>query len=202
MTGPDPGASGRARAFVALAVDPPLAERVLARVERALGAGEAQRHFRLPRAGGVHLTLFFLGSVERERLARVEGELRSALDGQGPPRLALTGTGAFPARGRERVLWIGVQEAPPGARLAACRSAVLAALRGSGFDTREEEREPFRPHVTVARRREARVRVPDEFYGLALDEPWTPREVMLLESHLGSGPARHEALARIELVEN
>jgi 2'-5' RNA ligase len=192
-----PGA-GRARAFVALALGKELGVRLGTAVERALGAGE--RDFRLPRAEGLHLTLFFLGAIERARLATIEGLLRSALAGRAAPALALRGTGAFPGRGRERVLWAGVCELPPPGRLDACRQGVLSAVRRAGFDTSEEERQPFRPHVTVARPRERGQHVPAAFYELALDEPWTPRTVTLFESEPGGGPPRYRALAAIELA--
>ncbi len=195
---------------MALVLDETHGERLRREVERSLGAGEAERHFRLPRAEGLHLTLYFLGAVERGRLSRVEAGLRLFLEGVPRPRLRLARSGAFPAKGRERVLWLGVEEREPLGRLAACRGAVLAALKQAGFDTSADEREPFHPHVTVARPRARRVRVPGEFYELALEEDWDPFEVALLESSVGpggpggqggqgQGPARYRDLARFSL---
>lgn len=192
--------TGRARCFVALALGSEIGEEVCARVVAVLGAGEAERNFRLPRPDGLHQTLFFLGSVERERLYRVEMELGSALAGKRAPRLLLARTGAFPSRTRARVLWIGLEERSVPGSLAAVRAAVLGALARSGFDTHAEERDPFRPHVTVARPRERRTHVPPGFFELELALAWDPTEVTLFESVLGDGPARYEPLARIPLA--
>ena len=199
-----PGAT--ARTFVALTLDPQLAERVLAAVEQALDSGDARRHFRLPPADGLHLTLFFLGQLERGLLTRVQAELGTRLTGLAAPRLTLEATGAFPSRTRERVLWVGVGERASPGLLGTCRSAVLSALSAAGIDTRPEEQRPFRPHLTVARLREAqtrenRVRVPSTFYQLAFDDSWTPYQVTLFESELGRGPARHLPRARFALRE-
>ena len=64
----------------------------------------------------------------------------------------------------------------------------------------EERERPFRAHLTVARAKVDRPRVPDGFRQLAFGDEWRPREVVLYESHLGGGPVRHEALARVTLA--
>jgi len=188
---------GPARAFVALALDAELARHVSAEVERALGRSN---DLRTTRAEALHLTLFFLGDTERQHLVEIAAELERTLHGLAAPELRLTGTGSFPERGAPRVLWIGLEERARAGRLAALREDVLAALERCAIDVREERERPFRAHLTVARAKVDRPLVPEAFRRLEFDEHWTPREVMLYESHLGGGPARHEALARVALA--
>lgn len=180
MTPPEePPPAEPARVFVALMTGPELGGRIAADVLSALGGEEAaHRAFRLPRPEGLHLTLAFLGDLERVRLAPLAGALAAELAGAPAPRLWLEGAGAFPKRGHERVLWIGV--GGEGTReLASLAERVGRAARLSGAEPERHER--FHPHVTVARPRN-RTRVPEAFYELALDEAWHPGSVALVES--------------------
>jgi len=188
---------GPARAFVALALEPQLARRVCAEVERALGRSS---DLRATRAEAMHLTLYFLGDTAREALAEIAAELERTLRGLAAPELLLAATGSFPDRGAPRVLWVGLEERAHPGRLAAVREGVLSALERCAIDVAEERGRPFRAHLTVARAKVERPLVPEAFRRLEFDDHWAPREVVLYESHLGDGPARHEALARVALA--
>jgi len=199
-----------------LALAPALAEDVGARVREALEAAGALERFALLRPDELHLTLVFLGSVERAGLVALEQQLAPALSRFEAPALGLAATGAFPAPGRERVLWVGVEERARARRLAACRSSALGALAAVGLADADAG-QPFHPHVTVARARRrprvsrgsgsaARPRPPEEFYGLAFAQAWNPSEVVLFESvppgardaaaPPEGGTGRYRALAR------
>jgi 2'-5' RNA ligase len=180
----------RARTFVALPLGTELGAELATRCAAVLDG----RAFRTARAEGLHLTLYFLGDIARERLAELAAELRASLAGQTAPALRLRGTGAFPAPKRPRVLWVGVEERAHPGRLESCRQAVLAGLAGAGVDTRAEAERAFRPHVTVARPR-GRERLPAEFSALALALDWDPVGVELLESCSGPSGSRYERLA-------
>ncbi|MDX1421459.1 MAG: RNA 2',3'-cyclic phosphodiesterase, partial [Rubricoccaceae bacterium] len=95
----------------------------------------------------VHLTLHFLGDVEDARVPPL-GAALAALDGR-PFSLAVEGLGAFPSRRAPRVL-VARTDCPPG--LSLLHAQVGAALRGLGHAS---ERRPFRPHLTLARLRQA-----------------------------------------------
>ena len=177
-----------ARTFVALALGPELGERVARAVAEVLDA----RAFRLPYAEGLHLTLAFLGDVERARLAGLGSALAGALAGVAAPALRLGGTGAFPSLARARVLWVGVEERATTGRLAACHAAVRVALASAGLAADER----FAPHVTVARPRGARARLPEAFAALRFDLAWDPAAVELFESVPGPGGSRYEVRAR------
>lgn len=186
----------RARTFVALALGAELGARVAAEVAAVLA-----RDFRLTHGPGLHLTLAFLGDVERERIGVLAEAFARHAGALAPPQLRLTGTGAFPTLARARVLWVGVEERTGAGRLEACRAAVLAALAQAGFEGVGEEHEGFTPHVTVARPRGARARVPPAFGALRLGLAWDPAALELFESHMGPGGSRYESLARLPFVE-
>ena len=148
------------------------------------------------------MTLFFLGDVPTDRLAGLWSDVQAKLSGARAPVLCIAQAGAFPERGRERVLWLGVQEESEG-RLEFLHQGTLAAVRRAGFDPRrtgQGEHRPYHAHVTVGRPRGRRTRVPAAFYDLAPRLPWTPTEVALLESvRAASGPRVYEPRERLAL---
>jgi 2'-5' RNA ligase len=99
----------------------------------------------------LHLTLKFLGEVERTRLPEVEEALEASRAGRGPFPVTLTGTGVFPPRGRPRVVWLDVTEGGP--ELTALQGGVERALAPLGFPP---EGRPFTPHLTVGRVKDPR----------------------------------------------
>jgi 2'-5' RNA ligase len=103
------------------------------------------------RPENIHLTLKFLGNVDREMLPELSLALGGALAGQPPCSLTVKGAGVFPPRGRPRIVWVGL--AGETAALAALQSAVESALEPLGFP---REKRPFTPHVTVGRLRDTR----------------------------------------------
>jgi RNA 2',3'-cyclic 3'-phosphodiesterase len=178
-----------ARTFVGLFLGPELGACVAERVKAALDTAP----FRPPRPETLHLTLAFLGGVPRERLEPLAAELALSLGAPPAPELRLEGTGAFPDARRARVLWVGVGERRAG-ELHGLRSAVFAGVAAAGIARESEER--FRPHVSVARPRRAPSPAPEAFARLALELPWTPAEVALVESVPGGGGSRYEVRAR------
>ena len=181
---------------MALCLGPDLGRDALAATRRALGP--AARGLRLPREGGLHLTLSFLGDVDRDRRASLEALLAALLGGARAPRLELAGAGAFPAGrpGRERVLWVGVREVGAGGRLEGIHGRVLEAVGRAGLAGPDAGR--FHPHVTVGRPRRG-TRVPSSFYELGFSRPWSPREVTLVRSLRGNGARRYEPAASFAL---
>lgn len=181
------------RVFVAVGIPGP----VRARLDEAQAAlrtlGPAVR----PVApGNLHLTLRFLGELAPARVQEVRAALREA---RWPARFELyhRGLGAFPARGRPRVLWSGCE----GVGLAALRDAVEDSLAGAGVP---RDVRAFTPHVTLARVR-GEVR-PDALAklleGRGGDEfgAHPVAEVRLLESRLGHGGAVYSTLEEFPLL--
>jgi len=181
--------------FLALRVPLELARRE----HRALRAclGEAGARLRLTRAEGWHVTLFYLGASSKAERSRLHGAFSARLLSSPRPELALAPPGAFPARGRERVLWFGVEDSR--GELALLRERTLKGVEELGRDVREERGRPFVPHVTVARARGPSPRVPAGFYRHAPAGGFSPPAVELLESVRGEGPARYETRAAFAL---
>jgi 2'-5' RNA ligase len=130
------------RAFVAVDLDPGIKTALEALVRR-LKACHAD--VRWADAGGMHLTLKFLGWIDESQVARIEGLLSDVARRHAAFPLRLEGTGAFPADRDPRVLWAGVA-AEPG--LLALQEDLDAALEADGF---EREKRAFTPHLTLGR---------------------------------------------------
>ena len=149
--------------------------------------------FRWQDDGQLHLTLRFVGEVDRplaEDLAAALGQIRApAFD------LRIAGAGRFEQR-NSGALWAAVEPRPPVAALAAKieRTCVAVGL--------EPERRAFRPHITLARWKGRRTREVERFLtrraGLA-SEPWTVAEFTLFESHLSRHGAHYEEVASYPL---
>ena len=136
------------RTFIAV----PIPEAVKGRIADLLqGLVSTGADVKWVRVDAVHLTLKFLGDVERERISAVTGAVRRAVSGFPKTAVHLAGTGAYPDIRRPRVLWVGVAEGSD--RLRSLAEKVDAALAGDGF---ERETRPFSAHLTLGRVRSPR----------------------------------------------
>jgi 2'-5' RNA ligase len=174
----------RVRAFVAVAVPPP----VMASLERVVRRLPAQA-WRPVSPQAAHITLRFLGEQPEDALARLAARLGPTLGGHRAFTLEVRGLGTFPPRGRAAVLWAGC--AAGAAELAALAEAVEreAVAAGLGRSPR-----PFAAHLTLARRRDG----PADGQGCA-GGPET-----MVRAHAstvwGAAPVREVVLFRSELL--
>ena len=141
----------------------------------------------------LHLTLKFLGATREEDVPRLVVRAQAKLASEQPFEVELVGFGAFPNVREARMLWLGVSQ---GAGVLARLARKLdAAARAIGAP---RERRPFEPHLTLGRLRDPlsieleRAAPPDSV-------AWTVSEVILYESRLSPGGARHVPLARFPL---
>lgn len=95
-------------------------------------------------ADQVHLTLAFLGSVAPEAEEKLCAHLRAIQFTAF--FLPLHAIGRFPARGRPKVIWIGVGRGHP--HLFQLHKRVADAALAAGI---EADLRPWRPHITLAR---------------------------------------------------
>jgi 2'-5' RNA ligase len=110
-------------------------------------------------AGGIHLTLKFLGNIDTGLVERITHVMKEAARGIAPFRLEAGGLGAFPNLRRVQVVWVGVGgEMEP---LNQLQQRVEAGLKPLGF---KPEGRPFKPHLTLGRVRERAV--PDDVMAL------------------------------------
>ena len=136
------------RLFVAVTL-PAEAREAIARLIHALRAADVSG-LRLVNPEGVHLTLKFLGNVDRSLLPALADALDAVGEGAAPFALQLSGVGVFPNPRSPRVLWAGVTGDI--ASLTALARRVDDACSTLGFP---RERRPFSPHLTLARVRES-----------------------------------------------
>ena len=149
--------------------------------------------FRWQREEQLHLTLRFIGEVERplaEDLADALGRVRAD-----PFEVCVAGVGRFEQRS-SGALWAGVE---PKAPLAALAAKVERACVDVGL---EPERRAFHPHITLARWKGRRTREVARFLdrtrGLA-SGPFEVTEFILFESHLSRHGAQYEEVASYPL---
>jgi 2'-5' RNA ligase len=153
---------------------------------------KAAPDFRWTPAANLHLTIRFVGNVERPVVEAVAGALAGRL--AHAFRLNLGGTGTF-GRGRmARVVWLGVKEGA--AEAAALATQVEAECVGAGL---AGEARPFRAHLTLAR---ARARdgapLPDLPAAPALI-PWQAGELILYSSRPTRSGSIYEAIRTLAL---
>jgi 2'-5' RNA ligase len=150
-------------------------------------------HARWQRDDQLHLTLRFIGEVDRHRAA----DIAAALGAVHYPRfaLALDGFGHFDRKGRVDTLWVGVT---PHGEVRALYHKIDRALVAAGVAPEERS---FRPHITIARF--ARSAGPletlmPEFGGVA-SEPYAMTDVCLYESIPGPDGAVYTIVGRYPL---
>lgn len=140
------------RLFVAVELDSAVAQKIadfsdeLRRKAMSLAPGARVTWVRPEQ---LHVTVRFIGEADAARAAAIAGALQ--------PELILErfdviveGAGAFPPTGAPRVLWAGI--AGGAGELSALEQEVSERLGACGV---EREDRPYRPHVTLARVRDA-----------------------------------------------
>jgi RNA 2',3'-cyclic 3'-phosphodiesterase len=175
------------RLFVA--IRPPPAIRVL--LAAAMGGISGARW----QAGDqLHLTLRFIGEVDRHRA----GDIHAALGAiHHPPfAIALNGIGAFDRRGQAEAVWAGI--APHGP-LKALHKKVDAALLRVGV---EPDERAYLPHITLARLNRSSGPIGNllEQAGGLASPPFTVDGFALFESILTPGGAVYTIVERYALA--
>jgi RNA 2',3'-cyclic 3'-phosphodiesterase len=98
--------------------------------------------------GNFHVTLKFMGEVREHLVSPIVEQVELAAAAFSPFTLSLENTGAFPLRGKPRVLWVGVRE--QGSRIGALVNQLNRRLETLGFPA---EARGFSPHLTLGRAR-------------------------------------------------
>lgn len=144
----------------------------------------------------LHITLKFLGDIRPSQVPAIVEILERAAASVPELQLSFRGLGAFPNAQRPEVVWVGLDECPPLAGLAAVLDHDLVPL---GF---APERRAFHPHLTITRLKR---RPPDALFELLASERESEfgsvviRQVELIESELLRDGARHTLLAAAPL---
>lgn len=146
---------------------------------------------------GIHLTWKFLGETGEDMIDRLAAGLEEAAAMSAPFLMEPRGLGAFPGRGRPRVIWLGLSGDLE--RASDLHRRIEAELGERGV-AREARR--FVPHLTLGRvtgpgRGGWRAAL-DAVAGVALTK-FEVNEIVLFESHLRPAGASYLPLRRLPL---
>jgi 2'-5' RNA ligase len=176
------------RAFFAVDLAP-RARRAAAVAAAELSDGAAG--VRWVREEAYHVTLRFLGQVDRAAAPGLAEAVAHAVSDQAPFSVRLGAVRLFPSLRRPRAVVLDLEPEGPLARLAA---AVEAGVVGSGLPAQER---PFRSHLTLGRIRGRERPVLPSVAESGVELPVA--EVVLFESQLRREGARYIPLERIAL---
>jgi 2'-5' RNA ligase len=149
-------------------------------------------NFRWTPTSNLHLTVRFVGSVDREVVEGIADRLAAqALAGF---ELELGETGTFKRSRLVRVVWLGLRSGGDAASTLAAQ--VEAACRGAGLDA---DPRAFQAHVTLARARDRDGSDLPKLPETPQLESWRATELILFSSHLGKAGAVHEPIRTVPL---
>jgi len=132
----------------------------------------------------VHLTLFFLGSIRKEKLDLLKKVCRQATKETEVFTVSFKGLGCFPDFDFPRIIWLGLKGDLKS--LANLQKNFKRQLRDLGFKT---EKRAFKSHLTLGRIKGARARerreIGRQIKGLRIIDfktPWLVNKIVLYES--------------------
>jgi 2'-5' RNA ligase len=192
--------SERLRVFIALdapeSVRAALADAQAKCMERVPGAA-----VKWTRPEQFHLTLRFLGHIERTIVNELTARLRKAGAALRALDLNCAGLGLFPERGRPRVLWAGVNDATSSG-LRRTFKGIADTTKGVGHEEAEKE---FTGHITLARCKDVGRTEADRLkelvgqYSQHAFGSWRAVEILVMQSALSPKGAQYSVLERIPL---
>ena len=106
--------------------------------------------------GKMHLTLKFLGNTTQGSIDNLNEALFNVVKSAKVINLSISGTGAFPVKGRPNVLWLGIKGDID--ELKQLTVNINNSLEPLGFIT---EKRDFLPHVTIARIKSNQKKIPN-----------------------------------------
>lgn len=149
-------------------------------------------------AANIHLTLKFLGEMERGMVFRVRDVLRLVSRRHVMFDMETVGVGCFPKPTVPRIIWAGT--GPGQDHITQLQSSVEAAMAELGI---EPERRPFHPHVTIGRIKTRTKRIDlgpvlepyaETFFGVS-----QIKELILFQSELKPTGAVYSVIERFPL---
>lgn len=149
------------------------------------------------RPENVHLTLKFFGNVDQAIIPNLSATLDRVSENILPFKVVVEGTGKFPPRGLPKVLWNGISD--PTQLLSKLHRLIEDECDREGF---AKDDRPFRPHLTLARLRDAHGARELAATHLQTDfsaEEIFVNEIVLFRSEPGSEIARYSVISRHEL---
>ncbi len=180
------------RIFFAIELDD-ASRRAAHAVAQQLAAAPRGDAVRWVRPEAYHVTLRFLGTTPRGRIADLVAAATRATRAIAPFEARLGALAGLPAQGPRAI----VVDVAPHEPLAALAAQVESAAVAAGFPA---ESRAFRPHLTLGRIRERRGRAPLLDPALApAAAPFVVASFALFQSDLDAGGARYTPLERVPL---
>lgn len=179
------------RVFVACELPGELAASLAVWAARATGRDPALRLLAIDQ---LHLTLAFLGSVSPGQVDDLEEVIHEALRDEPWPSALRVGEAVWLAPRSPHVLAVEIDD-EDGALEALQGRLVDGLVDAIGF---EREKRRFLAHVTVARVRKGQTPRDYDLEPSPSPDAFAAQAVTLMQSHLGPGGARYEALVRVE----
>lgn len=176
-------------------------------VKRRLATGSAMHRESLPKTRWVreetlHLTLVFLGEVDSALVPTIDRALKPVFASRATTTARIGSGGAFPPRGKARVLWASFEVDGDLVGLHRNAESALASIDAGEQPLYEPESRRFHPHVTVARCRNpwSRPAVDRWVQGFGRPDLSFPiREGTLFESHLRPSGPRYRSVSTYPL---
>lgn len=183
---------GSLRSFVAIELAPNVREAAVAVSDsiRERFSGAEAGSLRWVRTEALHVTLRFLGNIEASRTGELAQTIATTVREVSPFTLSLGPLIGLPGDRRPRVIALDVH---PNERLVELAGAVDRGVREAGLPG---EKRRFRAHLTLARVREGRIRLPDARVARA---SMTVDEIVLFRSELTSRGPLYTPLERLTL---
>jgi 2'-5' RNA ligase len=187
----------RLRTFIAVGLDKPIRDRLLA-LQETLARAESE--VKWVERENLHVTLLFLGEVTDRDIPAVCQAVGDCCKEQASFTLSVETAGCFPNPRRPRTLWAGVGEGTQ--ELVALHDALEPPLLDLGCYRREERQ--YTPHITLGRVRSER---PDERLAMALAKQtgWrggsmVVRDVLVMSSELRPQGPEYTLLSRAKMA--
>jgi 2'-5' RNA ligase len=179
------------RTFIAI----PLPEDLRHRLAEAGRAALAESPgVRVVRPAAMHVTLVFLGEVDREDLSLVHAAMAEAADGVPPFTVSLGSSGQFPPKRRPKVFYVGLDEGGRECARLYHRLHERLATRFS-LDSR-----PFTPHITLARVKDPRSAPRAADLDIRVEARFPVTQCVLYESTLTPQGAQYRSIETASLT--
>lgn len=183
------------RAFIAISLPAPVLKAIVTAQETLKGSG---LKIRWVRKEGIHLTVKFLGDIDRDDVEKVRGAMERATSSFSPFSLQGDGVGVFPDLKRPRVAWVGVSGEVD--ILRALQRDLESQLSGLGFP---KEKRPFKGHLTMGRVKgrldKTELRQALEALGGFRTESFMVESIVLFQSDLRPDGAVYSRLAEVPI---
>jgi len=187
--------SEKLRAFIAISL-PESVLQAIVNVQETLK--ESGLKIRWVRQEGIHLTIKFLGDIDRADVERIHSAMQQVTQVFSPLVLQGEGVGVFPDLKRPRVVWVGVSGEIKVLR--ALQRELEDQLDGLGFT---KEKRSFKGHLTLGRikGRTDGVKLGEALRALGdfRTNPFTVQSVVLFQSDLRPDGAVYTRLAETAL---